>query len=195
MTNSANSSSDNTDQSSESKAFLLLHEKVQRWIWEQRWDELRDAQEEAIEPILGGQTDVIISSATASGKTEAAFLPICSSLIESKGQSVHCLYLSPLKALINDQYDRLSGLCERLEIRVSAWHGDIAQSRKEKVIKDPSGILLITPESLEALFVNRGSTIQTIFKGLKYIVVDELHSFIGFERGRQLQSLLARIEI
>lgn len=195
MTNSASSSSENIEQSTESKAFLLLHEKVQRWIWQQGWDELRDAQEESIEPILGGQTDVIISSATASGKTEAAFLPICSSLIASTDQSIQTLYISPLKALINDQYDRLSGFCERLDIPVSAWHGDIAQSRKEKVIKDPSGILLITPESLEALFVNRGPTVQTIFRGLKYIVVDELHSFIGMERGRQLQSLLARIEL
>lgn len=193
--NSASFNSDNTGQATESQAFLLLHEKVQRWIWQQRWDELRDAQEEAIEPVLHGRTDVIISAATASGKTEAAFLPICSSLIGSKAISVQVLYVSPLKALINDQYDRLSGLCEHLEIPVSAWHGDIAQSRKVKVIKEPSGILLITPESLEALFVNRGPTIQTVFKDLKYIVVDELHSFIGLERGRQLQSLLARLEI
>ena len=191
MTSLANSNSDNT----ESRAFLLLHEKVQRWIWQQGWDELRDAQEEAIEPILGGLTDVIIAAATASGKTEAAFLPICSSLVDSKVQSVQALYISPLKALINDQYDRLSGLCEHLEIPVSAWHGDIAQSRKQKVVRDPSGILLITPESLEALFVNKGPAIQTIFKGLMYVVVDELHSFIGLERGRQLQSLLARIEL
>lgn len=195
MTSSANSNSDNPDQATDSRAFLLLHEKVQRWIWQQGWDELRDAQEEAIEPILGGQTDVIISAATASGKTEAAFLPICSSLIDSTDESVQALYISPLKALINDQHDRLSGFCEHLEIPVSAWHGDIAQSRKEKVIKNPSGILLITPESLEALFVNRGPTIQTVFKGLKYVVVDELHSFIGMERGRQLQSLLARLEL
>lgn len=184
--------------SKSSAAFHRLHLGLQRWIWEQSWTELRDAQEEAAEPILAGDTDVIIAAATASGKTEAAFLPICSSLVEqpaAQGRGVQVLYVSPLKALINDQYGRLDQLCERLEIPVHRWHGDVARSRKARVLRDPGGVLLITPESLEAIFAIHGPRVPSLLGGLRYVVVDELHSFIGAERGAQLRSLLHRVEI
>lgn len=179
----------------ESQAFDRLHPLVQRWIYDQGWTELRDAQERAIAPILGGSDDVIISAATAAGKTEAAFLPICSRLLDTKSECSAVLYISPLKALINDQNDRMERLCKTLKIDVYPWHGDIAQSRKREFLKTPSGILLITPESLESIFVNRGSSAPSLFHHLLYVVVDELHSFMGAERGRQLQSLLRRVEL
>lgn len=180
--------------SNESKAFYLLDEKVRHWIWDQGWTALRDAQERAIPPILSGNTDVIIASATATGKTEAAFLPICSRLLTKERQNTCVIYLSPLKALINDQFFRMEQLCERLDIPVHPWHGDISSTQKKLFLKNPAGILLITPESLESLLVNHGTAITHIFCNLIYIVVDELHSFIGSERGKQLQSLLHRIE-
>jgi ATP-dependent Lhr-like helicase len=179
---------------SESQGFYRLHPSVQRWIYDQGWTELRDAQEKAIIPILAGSRDMIIAAATATGKTEAAFLPICSRLRSGEDAGATVLYVSPLKALINDQNDRMGRLCETLGIEVHPWHGDIGRSRKREFLKQPGGILLITPESLESIFVNRGSSIATLFSGLLYVVVDELHSFIGAERGRQLQSLLARVE-
>ena len=177
-----------------SDTFHLLDPAVQRWIYEQGWTELRDAQEKAAAPILGGSLDVIIAAATASGKTEAAFLPICSRLLSPENSGACVLYVSPLKALINDQSDRMERLCENLEIPVHPWHGDISQGRKREFLKQPSGILLITPESLEAIFVNRGSSVASLFSKLLYVIVDELHSFIGTERGQQLQSLLRRVE-
>ena len=180
--------------SDESQAFYLLDERIRRWIWDQGWTSLRDAQEKAIPPILAGNTDVIIAAATATGKTEAAFLPICSRLLEEEERSASVVYLSPLKALINDQFSRMEQLCERLDIPVHPWHGDISGSKKAKFLKKPVGILLITPESVEPLFVNHGSAIPRLFGNLRYIVVDELHCFIGSERGQQLQSLLHRIE-
>lgn len=180
--------------SDESQAFNLLDEKLRRWVWDQGWTNLRDAQELAIPPILAGNTDVIIAAATATGKTEAAFLPICSRLLAEEGLNACVLYLSPLKALINDQFSRMEQLCERLDIPVHPWHGDISGSKKGKFLKKPTGILLITPESVESLFVNHGTAIPQLFGNLLYIVVDELHSFIGSERGQQLQSLLHRIE-
>jgi ATP-dependent helicase Lhr and Lhr-like helicase len=180
--------------SEESQAFYLLDEKVRRWVWDQGWNQLRDAQEQAIPAILAGDTDVIIAAATASGKTEAAFLPICSRLLDEEAEGACVIYLSPLKALINDQFSRMELLCERLDIPVHPWHGDISGSRKGKFIKKPTGILLITPESVESLFVNHGNAIPQLFGKLLYVVVDELHSFIGSERGQQLQSLLHRIE-
>lgn len=178
----------------ESSAFDLLHTKVQRWIWNEGWEELKDIQEEAIRRILESTADVIISAPTASGKTEAAFLPITSKLVENSALSVRTLYVSPLKALINDQWERLDRLCEVLEIPVHKWHGDVAASAKQRLLKSPSGILLITPESLEALFVRRGSDVKRVFASLDEVVIDELHAFIGNVRGMQLQSLLHRLE-
>ena len=181
-----------------SSGFHRLHEQVRRWIWEQRWAELHDIQERAIAPILSGSTDLIIAAATAGGKTEAAFLPIFSKLAEGSPDiaktGIQVLYLSPLKALINDQHYRLSELGERLEIPVHAWHGDVDSGRKQRLLKNPTGILLITPESLEAMFTGRGHELTRIFAALQYVVVDELHSFIGTERGQQLRSLLHRLE-
>lgn len=195
MTTWPPSSSDSDVGGHTSDAFGRLHEQIQRWVWDQGWTDLRDIQERAIDPILDGGRDVIIAAATAGGKTEAAFLPICSQVIARPRGSIRALYVSPLKALINDQFERLDHLCERLDIPVHRWHGDVASSHKRQVLGDPAGILLITPESLEALFVLRGTALAHVFGGLDFVVVDELHSFIGAERGQQLQSLLSRLEL
>jgi ATP-dependent helicase Lhr and Lhr-like helicase len=181
--------------SSESSAFHLLDRRIQRWIWAEGWSTLRDIQEQAIPAIIAGDRDIIISAATASGKTEAAFFPILSALVTTGNENAAVLYISPLKALINDQWERLTDLCRSLDLPVIPWHGDISGSRKHKFLGDPRGILLITPESLEALFVTRGSSMAAIARSFRYVVVDELHAFIGSERGKQLQSLLHRVEL
>ncbi|MCY4372050.1 MAG: DEAD/DEAH box helicase [bacterium] len=192
---------------------------MQRWIYDQGWTSLHDAQERAIGPILDGDRDVIVAAATAAGKTEAAFLPILSKVAtaihpktdgerdlwnaydpwnerESEPSAgVQVLYLSPLKALINDQHQRLEQLCERLDVPVHRWHGDVPATAKRKLVADPSGVLLITPESLEATFVNRGPIVPRLFAGLRYLVIDELHSFLGAQRGVQLQSLMNRVDL
>jgi len=195
MTTSPPSNSDGTKAAEPPDAFHRLNEQVRHWVWDQGWTELRDVQERAIAPILDGGCDVIIAAATAGGKTEAAFLPICSCLVEQPARGIRALYISPLKALINDQFDRLDRLCERLEIPVHRWHGDVPAGDKRAVLTDPAGILLITPESLEAIFVLRGTHVAKIFGNLNVVVIDELHSFIGTERGQQLQSLLSRLEL
>jgi ATP-dependent helicase Lhr and Lhr-like helicase len=178
-----------------SAAFHELHPEVQRWVYDQSWTTLRDIQEQAIEPILSGQRDVILAAPTASGKTEAAFLPICSAIANDRQPSVETIYIGPLKALINDQFARLESLCERLNIPVCRWHGDASDHHKKKLLAKPSGVLLITPESLEAFFILRGPAMPKLFQHVRYVVIDELHSFIGAERGRQLQSLIHRIEL
>lgn len=177
-----------------SNSFSLLDERIQRWIWQSGWVELKDAQEQAIPVILAGETDVIIAAATASGKTEAAFLPILTRLL-SEPEMGCVVYISPLKALINDQWWRLEGLCEKLEIRVTPWHGDSSSTKKRQFLKSPQGCLLITPESMEALLMSNGHALQGLFGKLRYLVIDELHAFIGTERGKQLQSLMHRIDI
>jgi ATP-dependent Lhr-like helicase len=184
----------NSPPSSSSRSFELLDERIQRWIWASGWTELKDAQERAIPVILDGSRDVIIAAATASGKTEAAFLPILTRLLHDTHPAPIALYVSPLKALINDQWGRLEALCESLEVPVTPWHGDISDTKKKRFIKRPGGCLLITPESLEGLLMSRGQGLGGLFDGLRYLVVDELHAFVDTERGKQLQSLLNRID-
>nr|WP_300011106.1 DEAD/DEAH box helicase [Pseudonocardia sp.] len=184
----------------QSSAYEALHPRIRRWIHEQGWRRLHEAQEHAATPILAGDQDVIITAATAAGKTEAAWLPICTALLRDAEQGrgragVKALYVAPLKALINDQHDRLSRLCEPLDLPVHRWHGDVPGSRKAALRRAPDGLLLITPESLEALFVTSGTKVGAVLGGLRYVVVDEFHAFIGTERGAQLQSLLHRVEL
>ncbi len=195
MISSQSSGSADPEDTGPSRAFGLLHEKVRRWIWDQRWQELHDIQEQAIPLILEGERDVILAAATAGGKTEAAFLPICTKLVDAPRPSIQALYIGPLRALINDQFQRLELLCRDLAIPVHRWHGDVPQGRKRAVLQQPEGILLITPESLEALYVLHGLRVPTLFRDLAYVVIDELHAYPGSERGRQLQSLLHRLEL
>ena len=178
-----------------SVSFDLLDERVRQWIWQQGWTSLKDIQENAIPAVLAGDKDVIISASTAGGKTEAVFLPILTSLLQkddSNGYKV--LYISPLKALINDQYRRLSDMTKGMGIDVIPWHGDIDDSTKIRSLKNPNGIIIITPESLESFLINREHFVIAAFSSLQYVVIDELHAFIGTERGKQLQSLMSRIE-
>ena len=180
-----------------SRGFALLAQPVQQWIWRSGWGELRDIQERAIPLLLRGDRDLVIAAPTASGKTEAAFVPLLSRLVSAgrQAQGFEILYVSPLKALINDQFRRLEELCEALEIPVHKWHGDVSSAAKARAMRAPQGVLLITPESLEALFVRRGREIPRLFSSVSNVVVDELHSMLDTERGVQLRSLLNRIEI
>lgn len=176
-----------------SSSFHLLDARIQRFIWAEGWESLRDAQEAAIPLIVKADCDVIVAAATAAGKTEAAFFPALTYLVQA-GKPGLIVYISPLKALINDQFGRLDKLCDQLEAPVWPWHGDISASTKTKFLNKSNGVLLITPESLEAMLCNRGSSIRNVFERAAFFVVDELHAFIGSERGKQLQSLLHRIE-
>ena len=178
---------------SDSGSFNLLEERIQRFIWAEGWESLRDAQEAAIPLILKADRDVIVAAATAAGKTEAAFLPALTHLLQSAPPGL-IVYISPLKALINDQFGRLDRLCDQLAVPVWPWHGDVSATTKTKFLAKRQGVLLITPESLEALLCNRGTSVSAAFERLKFFVVDELHAFIGAERGKQLQSLMHRIE-
>jgi ATP-dependent Lhr-like helicase len=177
-------------------SFERLDPKVQQWVWRLGWQRLHDVQERSIPPVLARTGDLIISAATAAGKTEAAMLPIASSLVADPiSEGFGGLCISPLKALINDQHQRLELLCEAAGLELTSWHGDIGAEPKRRARERPSGVLLITPESLESIFVNHGANVAKMFGALRYVVVDELHAFIGSERGRQLQSLLHRVEL
>lgn len=166
---------------------------VQRWIYKQGWRSLRPVQVEAIDPIMARNRDIVVSASTAAGKTEAFFLPAMSA-VDTEKDGFCIIYISPLKALINDQYRRLEMLAEYTGIPVTPWHGDVSSSIKNKARKKPNGILLITPESLEAMLMRHVGWAEEAFRHLRYCVIDEFHAFIGTERGQQLISLLERIQ-
>lgn len=179
-----------------SSSFDLLHPLVQKFIWNQHWHSLQTIQENSIPYVLNADCDLIISAPTGGGKTEAVFFPVLTKILQNgllmNGYSV--LYVSPLKALINDQYRRLIQMTEGMKIGVTPWHGDVSVSVKSSSIKVPNGIIIITPESLEAMLMNRKQTLHRSFDNLMYVIIDEFHSFIGQERGKQLQSILSRLE-
>ncbi|MDE2827427.1 MAG: DEAD/DEAH box helicase [Bacteroidota bacterium] len=175
------------------ESFQLLHPALQKWIYKQGWEDLRDIQKEAIRPILARDSDLVICAPTAGGKTEAAFLPAITAIADERS-GFGILYISPLKALINDQFRRLEDLCDILDIKVTPWHGDISQSKKKNAKRDPEGILLITPESLEARLIRESGWVRAAFEPLKYVIIDEYHAFLGTERGRHLHSLIYRLE-
>ena len=182
--------------SNPSSAFDLLAEPVRRWIWDQGWTELRDIQERKDRTLLKGNRDLIIAAPTAGGKTEAAFLPLISSVLAAPGAGgFDLVYVAPLRALINDQLGRMEDLCARAGLPIYPWHGDISQGVKSRARRDPRGVLLITPESLEALFVLRGLEVPTMFSGARAIIIDELHALLDSERGIHLRSLLTRLEL
>jgi ATP-dependent helicase YprA (DUF1998 family) len=113
-------------------AFELLHAGVQRQLWRMGWAKLRPLQVESIRHVLQSDDDLLICAATASGKTQAAFLPVLSTIADEPHGSVRALYVGPLKALINDQFGRVGELCEYLELPVHGWHGDIAASEEDE---------------------------------------------------------------
>jgi ATP-dependent helicase Lhr and Lhr-like helicase len=175
-------------------AYDRLHPKVRRWIRDQEWEELREVQAQAIGAVLGSDGDVLIAASTAAGKTEAAFLPVLTAIADRTAPGFSVLYVSPLKALINDQFRRLGELCESMEIPVVKWHGDASQADKKRARAKPAGVALITPESIEAMFVRRPGDVGRLLAGADFIVVDELHSFLQGPRGLHVASLLRRID-
>ncbi len=158
-----------------------------------QWRTLRDIQEEAIHAVFGSDDHLLITAATAGGKTEAAFLPVLSKLSEQNRGKVFALYVSPLKALINDQFERLDVLCEYSEIPVIKWHGDVASAKKKAAFSTENTVILITPESIESLMVNHSEHLKDLFHNLSFIIIDEVHAFAGSDRGEHLRSLLYRV--
>ena len=166
---------------------------VQDYIYRNGWENLRAIQVAAADVLFNTDENLLLTASTASGKTEAAFFPIITLFSEHPPSSVGCIYIGPLKALINDQFMRLNDLCEEADIPVWHWHGDVAQSHKERLMKHPSGILQITPESLEALLLHKHAAIPRLFHDLRFVVIDEVHSLLRGDRGGQTLCLIERL--
>ena len=175
------------------RAFDRYAPFVQEYIYQNHWENLRSIQVAAADAIFNTDENVLLTASTASGKTEAAFFPIITLFSEDMPSSVGCIYIGPLKALINDQFSRLNDLCVEADIPVWHWHGDVAQSHKAKLMRHPSGILQITPESLEALLLHKHAAIAKLFGDLRFVVIDEVHSLLRGDRGGQTLCLIERL--
>ena len=175
-------------------SFDKLAPFIQEYIYRNKWEKLHGFQAQAIEAILGTSDHVLISSGTASGKTEAALLPVITDLYRNPPRSIGAMYIGPLKALINDQFERIVGLLEESDIPAQSWHGDVSSAKKRRFLKRARGILQITPESLESMLINRQhDELKRLFFDLRYVIIDEVHAFIVSDRGRQALCQLERL--
>ncbi|PKM62681.1 MAG: ATP-dependent helicase [Firmicutes bacterium HGW-Firmicutes-21] len=177
-----------------SNNFNRLAPFIREHIYRNAWDSLNEIQEEACRVIFDTDAHLLLSSGTASGKTEAALLPALTAIVNEPSSTIAILYIAPMKALINDQFYRLDELLKEAEIPVNCWHGDILQSKKNMVLREPSGVLQITPESLESMLINRNRDLVRLFGDLRFVIIDEIHAFMGSDRGIQVLCQLERLQ-
>jgi len=154
---------------------------------------LRPVQELTAHAILDGDNCVVLAP-TAGGKTEAAFLPLLSRMHEGDWPAPSVIYLSPIKALLNNQEARLARLAGTLSRRAFKWHGDVGASVRQRFAREPADILMTTPESLEVMLVSSRVPSRALFRHLEAVVIDEVHAFAADDRGAHLVSLLERLQ-
>lgn len=154
--------------------------------------ELRPVQKLAGAAILDGLNAVVLAP-TAGGKTEASMFPVISGLVERPTEAVGALYVAPIKALLNNQEERLGTYTEMVGLRRFVWHGDAKPGEKKRFVDDPTELLMLTPESMEVMLLSPRVPAQKLFRDLRYVVVDEVHAFAGTDRGAHLMSVLERI--
>ncbi len=168
---------------------------IKEYIHSCRWSGFREIQTQTFDAFYSTADHILISSGTSSGKTEAAMFPIIGHLYNNPTEGVGALYIGPLKALIDDQFQRMGPVLGESELRITGWHGDISQSSKDRLLAEPSGILQITPESLQNIISYKPEEVERLFCNLRFIIIDEVHAFMDSDRGLQLLCCLQRLEV
>jgi ATP-dependent Lhr-like helicase len=153
---------------------------------------LRPVQELAGQAILDGKNAVVLAP-TAGGKTEASMFPILAQLLENPPSGVGAIYVAPIKALLNNQEVRLGDYTQMVGLDRFVWHGDAAQSQKEHFCREPTALLMTTPESLEVMLMSPRVPVQRLFGELQSVVIDEVHAFAGTDRGAHLMCVVERL--
>lgn len=175
-------------------SFELLNDKLKKFISNDlKWNKLTDIQEAVIPEVLAGK-NIIALAPTAGGKTESVFFPVLNTIYNEKLTGVTTLYISPIKALLNNQEIRLKKLSKAIYQDAFKWHGDVSKAQKTKFCKNPCSILMITPESLEVILLSDSYDKGELFGNLRFIVIDEIHSFAESDRGYHLISIIERLQ-
>ena len=165
----------------------LLREAIVR---ELGWSSLRTVQEQAGEAILAGKNAIILAP-TAGGKTEASFFPVLSQVLKNQQPGLQILYIAPIKALLNNQAQRLQHYTQMVGLSRYVWHGDTGQ--RKKFLKQPDTLLMTTPESLEVMLISQKIDHRSLFANLQFVIIDEIHALAGSDRGAHLRSVLQRV--
>lgn len=173
--------------------FDQLHPALQHHIVNSLgWRDLRPFQDAVIPRILEGQ-HLIVLAPTAGGKTEAAMFPTLSRMLSEGWTGLSVLYICPIKALLNNLDLRLQKYCTLLGRRSDLWHGDVKQSARKRIQREPPDCLLTTPESLEVMLVSKNVDARNLLGNLRVVIIDEIHAFAGDDRGWHLLAVLERI--
>ncbi|GAA5819224.1 MAG: DEAD/DEAH box helicase [Methanobrevibacter sp. CfCl-M3] len=174
-------------------SYNYLSKTMKEFLFSLGWKKLNSIQNEAI-PLIMDDKDTLIISPTASGKTEAVLIPVFEKISKERLKPMSVLYVAPLKALINDIYNRVETWGNYFGLTTTKWHGDVNKSQKDNFINNPTDFLIITPESLEVILMNRNlESKKRIFQNIKFVIIDEIHYFADSDRGIQLNSILNRI--
>lgn len=153
---------------------------------------LRPVQEAAATAILDGHNGVVLAP-TAGGKTEAAFFPLISQMDRESWSPISVIYVAPIRALLNNLEPRIQRYAQMVGRRAFKWHGDVSAADKKRFVADPGDILLTTPESLEVMLMSRKVPAARLFAGLRAVIIDEIHAFVGDDRGGHLAAVLERL--
>ncbi|MCE4617173.1 MAG: DEAD/DEAH box helicase [Desulfurococcales archaeon] len=170
----------------------LISPPIAKLIEEKGWESPTPMQLEAYKHISQGDNTLIIAP-TGSGKTEAALLPILDQMLAMNARPVSVVYITPLKALINDLYKRISWWAERLGFIVSRKHGDVSKGERARRTRKIPHIMILTPESLK-IDLDWSSGFRVNYKNVRWVIIDEVHELIGTKRGVQLSVLLERLK-
>ncbi|MFO0646014.1 MAG: DEAD/DEAH box helicase [Polyangiales bacterium] len=174
-------------------AFHRLHPNLRHAIvHDLGWRSLRPVQERAIDAVLDGENAVVLAP-TAGGKTEASIFPVLSRILTERIEPVAALYVCPIRALLNNQEERIQRYARMVGLDAFKWHGDVAASAKVRVRRDPAHVLLTTPESIEVMLISEKTDARRLFAGLSVVIIDEVHAVAGDQRGAHLTSLLERL--
>jgi len=172
-------------------AFDLLVKPVRRLVEQRGFSKPTEPQEKTIPKILEGK-NVLLISPTATGKTEAAFLPVLSMLLqESAAPGIKVLYITPLRALNRDMLERLEWWCNNLDIKLAVRHGDTETKERARQARSPPDVLITTPETLQAIL--SGWIMRQHLQQVRWVIIDEVHEMADSKRGSQLSLALERL--
>ena len=169
----------------------MLVKPVRRLVEQKGFPEPTEPQEKTIPKIIEGK-NVLLISPTATGKTEAAFLPVLSILLQApKTPGIKVLYITPLRALNRDLLERLEWWCNNLDIKLAVRHGDTDTKERTRQSRSPPDILITTPETLQAIL--SGWVLRQHLQSLRWVIIDEVHELADSKRGSQLSLALERV--